>query len=110
MPSFSREGVGVSAPAPLFFSKGEAAKKLLHELVKWWDKRYPHEVRRYTNEVRLLRETLRPGGMAKNKEIMQVMSIPVRINLMAEKLIPGFWKNGGRDLWQREFQNFRIKG
>lgn len=104
-------GVGASAPAPVFFQRGDAARKMIRDLVKWWHSRYPLEVKRYRNEVKILRENLRNGnGMGVRKDIMQSMTIPTRINIMAEKLIPGFWNNGGRKLWQDEFSQFRIKG
>jgi hypothetical protein len=102
-------GAGASAPAPIFFARGDAAQKMIRELVKWWHSRYPLEVKGYRKEVKILRETLRTKGMSVDGTLMQSMTIPTRISIMAEKLIPGFWNNGGRDLWQREFTAFRIK-
>lgn len=110
MSELKLEGVGAHAPAPYIFSRGDAAEKALRMVVDWWRKKYPTEVREYRAEVQFLKDTLRDGtGLTPLGDGAAFGILPVRVSLVLEQLAPGFWNNGGRELWHRVYPDFEIR-
>jgi len=107
----SSGGAGAKvAPAHIIISKGDGAKTTLDKIFKVWAKRYPAELREYISEVKFKRETLRNGtGMATTGDYAAHGIVPVRMQIALDKLIPGFWANGGMDLWHDLFPDFKIR-
>lgn len=102
---------GTTSPTRVFLSKGDAVRKFLGMLVEWWKRRYPHEVRQYMVETKLLRETLRNGtGMSADGAIAQIGALPSRPFSLAEQLFPGFWLDGSAAReWFRLFPEFNPR-
>lgn len=90
--------------------RGEGQRKLLRELMDWWTLRYPTEAASYVKECQLTRQlSKRTSGMSDGGTLMNKAIIPTRLFAMAEKLSPGFWREGGYSLFEQEFKNLSIK-
>ena len=101
---------GAGSPARAFLNRGDAAKRFVQMLCEWWARKYPFEVVGYQKEVQLLRETLRNGtGMARTKDFAQIGIMPSRVMALGEQLVPGFWTDGGKEIWFKEFPAFASR-
>jgi len=108
--SHSGRAGAVEAPAHVIISKGDAARSNLETAFRVWSKRYPAELRTFLAEVARRRDTLLNGnGMAPNGEYAAAAVVPVRINILMDKLIPDFWKNGGLQMWNSMFPDLNIR-
>lgn len=109
-PSRSGGAGAVAAPAHVIISKGDAARSNLETAFRTWSKRYPAELRSFLKEVAFRRDSLLSGnGMATTGDYAAAAVVPVRINILMDKLIPGFWQNGGLQMWSSMFPDLNIR-
>lgn len=96
-----------SAPTVVFSGLSEDQK--LERVMELWRKKYPQEVQNYLMELQYLRETTKKttGAVAGGWGHLKA-SLPTRPFILMERLIPGFWENGGREKFLRRFSAFRI--
>lgn len=104
-------GAAKAAAPPTHFIKGDGTRRTIRLMVEWWAKRYPLELENYAKEVAITRQTQkRTSGMSDGGYLMTKALMPVRLFLMGEKYFgKGFWKEGGYELWYKEFEQFRVK-
>lgn len=89
---------------------GDARRALLRKVVERWRVRHPNEVVSLDRECRQKRADMkRKTGLSDGGCFAELCVVPPRVYFMAEKLAPGFWKDGGYDAWIAEFPQFHVK-
>lgn len=83
--------------------------KILDRVMDRWRTKYPQEVQDYLKEIKFLRETTkRSNGAVDGGWGHLKASLPTRPFILMEKLVPGFWQDGGTDKFLRRFSELRI--